>query len=218
MSRRLRTRRFEPVGLFLDGPQGGHAAGPDRSAGAEPSSALAEPVMTASGGAQIVRDRAEERAAQPLGLDLHLGRLRFLGEARALERRGDLRGEDLEQGARLRIGEAPRRWRPQTEDAEDPARADQREVQRARRRKRVGAETGGATVGRRPAGHGALALVEGEAVRRRFDVRRLEGQLARLVHPGEVHLRAEEIVELAGHHAAQRGGRAGAPTSCRVSA
>ena len=46
---------------------------------------------------QIVGDGAEQGTPQPLGLNLDLGLLGFLGEQSPLERQGGLAGEGFEQ-------------------------------------------------------------------------------------------------------------------------
>ena len=130
MSSRLRTRRLSRWPL-----RGSSRRGHARAAAVERRLRLEEraggPGDDRERRAKIVRDGAEKRAPEPLGLDLDLGLLRLLGEARALERRRNLVGEDVEQRALLGVGEAVRIVRRDAEHA-DVALRSPREASRAR--------------------------------------------------------------------------------------
>ena len=91
--------------------------------------------------AQIVRDRREQRIAQALGFGRDARRFGLLGQLRALHREPELSGKRFEQMTLLGQQDAPPVRRQHGEHAEPLTLIAQWNIQRWRRRQRVGAET-----------------------------------------------------------------------------
>ena len=176
MSSRLRHQPVEPLGLLVDRLR--PARGAPRLQGGRLDSRRAR--GAGDGGqrrAQVVRDRAQQRAAQPLALRREPRCARALGEPRALERprrsgaRAPRAGRSWSGGSGQQRSARPRR--PARRGTRSPA--TQRHVERRAAGQRVGAEPGGAAVVERPLRHRALARVAREAGRvrrRRLEPRR----------------------------------------------
>src|SRR5262249_48643919 len=100
--------------------------------------------------AQIVGDRAQERASEALGLDLDLGVSRLFGKPHAFEGGGDLAREGIEELALLRINQCSRMSGPNPQDADLAASSAKEEEPCARRWERVRAEARGLALGPNP--------------------------------------------------------------------
>ena len=79
---------------------------------------------------QIVRDRAEQRVAEALGLDAHLRLLRLVGQMRALDGERGLVGEGLELVELIGRVERVPIGGPDAEHAHGAARRLERQVER----------------------------------------------------------------------------------------
>ncbi len=120
----------QPVALFVDG-------GPELVPRLRAETVLAD---EAAGGAvdhrqrraQVVGHGAEQRAAQPFTLDLHLRPLRLDGQQGALERDRDLAHQRVEKVAGLG-GEGRGGVEMQGGDAHGAARPDQGQLEESRR-------------------------------------------------------------------------------------
>ena len=92
--------------------------------------------------AEIVRDRAQQRVAQALGLGADLRPLRVLGEPGPLNGQRGLAREGLELVELLRRLQRTRILGPEPEHPHGAARAGQRQVERGGARERIGALAG----------------------------------------------------------------------------
>ncbi len=91
--------------------------------------------------AQVVGDRAEQGAPEPLRLGPEAGLLGFVHQRHALDGEGRLRGEGLEEVELLGCGRGLVRRRLDAEDPHRAARGGEREIERSRAGERGAAAT-----------------------------------------------------------------------------
>ena len=108
----------------------------------------------------VVRQRAEQRGPQPLGLDLDLGAAAPLRQRHPLERDRRLAGERLQQPAPGRIAELVPLRRADAEDADRPVGHRERHVERDGRRQGAGAVARRLPLVVGPLRHAHLPIVE----------------------------------------------------------
>jgi hypothetical protein len=109
---------------------------------------------------QIVRDRAEQRVAEALGLHAHLGLLRLVGQMRPLDGQRGLVRECLQLVKLVRRVERVSVGGPDPENAYGSARRLQRQIERGGARQGGSAEARGLMVLMDPLGHAELVRVE----------------------------------------------------------
>ena len=121
---------------------------------------------------QIVRDRGQERGAQPLGLGQHAGLVEPLGERNALDRHRRLVAKRVEQPPLIRRQQRPSRITVDPDHADRAAAGAQRQEQPLAAGQGVGAAPGRAIVLPGPARRchiGVVELVLGRVARRNLE-------------------------------------------------
>ena len=125
--------------------------------------------------AQVVRDRAQQRVAQPLRLHLHRRLLRDVDVVDALQRDRQQRREGVEQPALLRHVQPLRIAQRQRDDAAHAHRRLQRHVEHRAGRQRAGALPRGLGVRQRPVREAGVDARSRVAARRGGRRRRAAG-------------------------------------------
>ena len=142
MSSRLAMKRFSRSASSWIGREQLLARGLVESVGDSPRSVPAAPRIEASGVLQIVRDRGQQRRAQPVGLGRELGAVDVLDQLDALDRERRLVGQRVEQAALLGRQQRPGPVAVDADHADRAAAGAQRQEQPLGAGQRVGAAAG----------------------------------------------------------------------------